>query len=262
MDNSNQAEREWMFVVGLILMGLGVLLSTIFVFFFLIGIPAFVLALSLIWFSKKPLKTRALSMILPVAIIPIFWLSLYGYSRIVPSSDPTNEELAWSAGSGQSSEPGAAEDFHDIAANNPPAVKEPMEWKTFRGGYFDVQYPASFTVESSGEEDGILFVAPDRSVQFYVFSPLWNGESKHYDVDPENEIVKQHSVEREGSRRITRLTYQDRTNHQMRSFEDVEDTLYNTRRIFGVFYSNQSAYSEYKDLYLKFKKSLKQYADH
>lgn len=108
----------------------------------------------------------------------------------------------------------------------------------------------------------MLFAAPDHSVRFYVFSPQWNGQSKLYEADPDNEVVKQHSIEREGSRRITRVTYQRRDNHHMRSFEDVEDTLYNTRRIFGVFYSNQNAYAEYRDLYLAFKRSLKQYADH
>ncbi len=199
-----------------------------------------------------------------VAAMLILWLPLYGCTKVEPSSDTNNAGVAGNAGQDSSLGASVAEPVHaDISpAVDSSVAKKPVEWKTFRGDYFDVQYPGSFTVESSGETDGMLFASPDHSVRFYVFSPQWNAQSKLYEADPEEEIVKQHSVEREGSRRITRVTYQRRDNHHMRSFEDVEDTLYNTRRTFGVFYSNQNAYAEYRDLYLTFKRSLKQYADH
>lgn len=208
----------------------------------------------------KTAKNNVLSLI---AIAMLFWVPFQGCASKGESAPEANHENV-EGNSGSDASPGGlvAEPVRaDSSAARVPVTESPEEWKTYRGEYFDVQYPGSFTVESSGETDGILFAAPDRSVRFYIFSPLWNGESKHYEIDPELEIVKQHSVEREGPRRITRITYQDRENHHLRSFEDVEDTLLNTRRIFGVFYTNQDSYSHYKDLYLKFKRSLRQYAD-
>jgi hypothetical protein len=142
-----------------------------------------------------------------------------------------------------------------------PAAPDRTEWKTFQGNYFDVRYPAAFSAASTDGKDGVLCMSPDGLVAFYVYSPQWNGASAISKIDEASEVVKLRSTEVAGSRRIVRVTYERKDDHRMRSFEDVEDTLSNTRRIFGIMYSTPQKYSEYRDAYLKFKGSLKQYAD-
>ena len=55
--------------------------------------------------------------------------------------------------------------------------------KTFKGAWFEVDYPSNFKVQpsmkSATSENGVesaFFTSPDKSVQFYVFSPQWAGQ--------------------------------------------------------------------------------------
>ena len=136
----------------------------------------------------------------------------------------------------------------------------PVSWKTFRGDFFDVEYPGDFKARPTDGKDGVLCTSPDGLVAFYIYSPQWNGKSQLYAIDG-GEVLKQQSTEVAGSRRIVRVTYQRKADGHIRAFEDVEDTLTNTRRTFGVFYASPEAYAHHKDDYLRFKRSLKQYAD-
>ncbi len=56
--------------------------------------------------------------------------------------------------------------------------------KVYNGAWFDIKYPSSFTVRESiksvsGEGyESAFFISPDKSVEFYIFSPQWRGEAK------------------------------------------------------------------------------------
>lgn len=134
-------------------------------------------------------------------------------------------------------------------------------WKTYKGEWFDVRYPADFTVVGTGEEDGVSFRSPDREVEFYVFSPLWNGTSAVAQQHDVNEDVETMTQERSGSALIRRFTYLAKDGSYRRSFEDTEDTTHNTRHIFGVRYRSLNALARYRADYMTFKKSLQQYSD-
>jgi len=139
-------------------------------------------------------------------------------------------------------------------------------WRVYEGAWFKIKYPAAFAVHpsqrnSSGEgHDSVFFTAPDGSVEFYVFSPQWNGEPNDIEIKTGEVLVSQNS-EKRGEKTVRRVTIRARNNSYSRSFEDTEDSATNTRKVFGIKYRNQNAYSSYRQTYLTFKQSLTQFAD-
>ena len=140
-------------------------------------------------------------------------------------------------------------------------------WRTYRGAWFEIKYPPGFRVRpslTSGSAQGYdsaFFSSPDGSVEFYIFSPQWNGEPADIEVNPATEVSVSQNMERSGSRTVRRVTIRARDNSSLRSFEDVEDHQLNTRRVLGIKYRDQAAYNRYRQAYLTFKGSLTQFAD-
>lgn len=139
-------------------------------------------------------------------------------------------------------------------------------WFTYKGAWFEVRYPSTFKVRpslrssSASGFDSAFFAAPDSSVEFYVFSPQWNGEPSDIQITSGEVLVSQTS-EKRGDKTVRRVTVKARDNSYSRSFEDTEDSATNTRKVFGIKYRDQSAYSRYRQTYLTFKQSLTQFAD-
>lgn len=165
----------------------------------------------------------------------------------------------------------------DVVTENPsggstgetPATKASSvtDWKTYTGAWFKVQYPANFEVvareessTSSEGNDGVSFVSPDGSIEFYVFSPQWSGESQWVHAK-EGEAKSESSTEAEGSQTTTWVTLAGPKGAYERSYADTFDPTLNTRHIFGFRYPNKAAYGEWKEVYVKFKQSLEQFAD-
>ncbi len=139
-------------------------------------------------------------------------------------------------------------------------------WLPYRGAWFKIDHPASFTVvnrerSASGQGyEAASFVSPDGLVEFYVFSPQWRGESQW--VKPragEREIAR--SVENNGDRTATYVTYAGPGGAYERAYVEMRDAMSNTNWFFGIQYKSKSAYDRYRSLYLQFKASLVQYAD-
>lgn len=139
-------------------------------------------------------------------------------------------------------------------------------WLTYKGAWFEIKYPSSFRVRPSQRSssatgfESAFFTAPDGSVEFYVFSPQWNGQPRDIEIKASEVLVSQNS-ERRGNKTVRRVTVKARDNSYSRSFEDTEDSATNTRKVFGIKYRDQSAYSRYRQTYLTFKQSLTQLAD-
>ena len=155
---------------------------------------------------------------------------------------------------------------------NVPALAGPNyqggnNWRVYKGAWFEIKYPAAFRVRpsqrsSSGQGyDSVFFTAPDGSVEFYVFSPQWNGEPNDIELNAKYEVLVSQNTEHKGSLVVRRKTIKARDNSYTRSFEDTEDSATNTRKVFGIKYRNQDAYARYRQTYLTFKKSLTQFAD-
>lgn len=140
-------------------------------------------------------------------------------------------------------------------------------WLTYKGAWFEVKYPSNFKVRpssrsSSGQGyDSVFFSSPDGSVEFYVFSPQWNGDPADIEMNSQSEVQVSQSSDKQAGRIVRRMTIRARDNSYLRSFEDTEDTTTNTRKVFGIKYRNEAAYSRYRQSYLTFKQSLRQFAD-
>lgn len=140
------------------------------------------------------------------------------------------------------------------------------KWLTYKGAYFDIQYPANFRARGSLRTDGerydsAFFTSPDKKVEFYVYSPIWNGEPEDIEIDETTESYVSRNTEERNGIKIRRATIRAKDGSYVRSFEDTENTNTNNRTVFGIKYLDQAAYDKYRQTYLAFKKSIKQYAD-
>jgi hypothetical protein len=139
--------------------------------------------------------------------------------------------------------------------------------KTYKGAWFDIKYPSSFTVKpslkSSTSDKGYesaFFESPDRLVEFYVFSPQWSGNATDIDVKNSEKITAT-KTETTGHFIIKWWTIAAKNGSYTRSYQEKTDTQANTNWVIGIKYKNQGAFSKYKKQYLSFKASLVQYAD-
>ena len=155
-----------------------------------------------------------------------------------------------------------------------PSTKEEtrdITYATYEGGWFEIEYPSDFivndTIESNnpGLFDAAVFTSPEDNLDFYIYSPQWNGEPTDiaFMPDTENIVAKtSETVEKDDSIIIiNRYTYAAKDGSYTRSYEDIENTTLNARRVVGIQYSDQEAYDDYLEEYLHFKNSLIQYAD-
>lgn len=139
---------------------------------------------------------------------------------------------------------------------------------TFRGAWFEVDYPADFEARGSilsetagdGTFDSAIFTSPDGEVEFYIFSPLWGGEPDDIDLT-EGEKLSASEENKSEKNIVTFWTISGPRNSYLRSYQKTRNPQENTTRIVGIKYKNRKAYNRYKKQYLAFKFSLRQMAD-
>lgn len=154
------------------------------------------------------------------------------------------------------------------------------KWPIHSGAWFDVQYPPGFAARRvhqtwaavEDKYDAAFFSAPDKSVEFYVYSPQWNGEPTEMALLPRREVlVSQQTRRREWGRdfngeivhRVVArwFTARAKDGSYWRSWLDIEDVGIGTRKTFGIKYRDHKAYARYKFACLRFKNSLDQHGD-
>lgn len=145
-------------------------------------------------------------------------------------------------------------------------------WITYRGPWFDIDYPASFRPlghdaavgPGAYNQDSMRFTSPDGAVEFYVHSPLWSGQSA-WARPMRGETVFESHTSTEGSgptrKEFTWVTVAGLTDDYMRSWVEVHQPDLNVRYHLGVRYDTLTAYDRWKPEYEAFRKSLVQYAD-
>lgn len=152
-----------------------------------------------------------------------------------------------------------------LVVNSIPASASQGSWSSYKGAYFEIKYPAGFRVRPSQRSDenpdSAFFTAPDGSVEFYVFSPIWNGEPRDIEINEATESYVSQATQKKGGIKIRRMTMRAKDGSYLRSVEDTENTNTNNRTVFGIKYRDQAAYNKYRQTYLTFKKSIKQFAD-
>ena len=140
-------------------------------------------------------------------------------------------------------------------------------WQKYEGAWFEIRYPPGFRVRpsqpsaSANGYDSAFFFSNDGTVEFYVFAPQWNGMAQDIEIDATTETLVSQNVTRSGNKRIRRVTIRAQDGSYLRSYEDTEDVVTNTRKIFGIKYVNAAAYNRYRQSYVTFKASLVQFAD-
>lgn len=139
--------------------------------------------------------------------------------------------------------------------------------KTYRGAWFEVKYPKNFVAKgsipsaTSGKGfDSAFFTSPDGQVEFYIYSPQWNGKPTDIALKS-NEKKGKEQVVKNKNQVITYWTITAKNGSYTRSYQETRDELQNTSWVVGIKYKNQKAYNRYKKQYIAFKSSLEQFAD-
>jgi hypothetical protein len=149
------------------------------------------------------------------------------------------------------------------------ALAEPeQDWRLYKGAWFSIECPSDFTVRPSIKSrtsikgcDSAFFISPDGLVEFYVFSPQWNGEPSDISINTETEDMISEKTDKHGANTVRWFTIGAKDKSYLRSYVDRENKAQNTRFVTGIKYPDQDVYNNYREIYLKFAKSLKQYAD-
>ncbi len=146
------------------------------------------------------------------------------------------------------------------------------DWLTYRGPWFDIDYPAGFRPlgydhapgSDEFDEDGMRFLSPDGTVIFYVHSPLWSGDPAWPTVWPGETVLERNSstegagIERKRLRWVTVAAPQD---DYTRAWLELQQPELNVKYYLGIRYDSMAAYDRWRDEYARFKDSLVQYAD-
>lgn len=139
--------------------------------------------------------------------------------------------------------------------------------KAYRGAWFEITPPAGFKASPSiasagvpGQYDSVRFESGDKKVRFYIFSPQWAGETPDIAVQ-KDEIEKTDKTEKSGGFTRRWYTITSKNGGFTRSYVENTNEDKTIRWVIGVEYADQKSYEKYKGDYLKFKKSLRQFAD-
>ncbi len=140
--------------------------------------------------------------------------------------------------------------------------------KKYKGAFFEVSYPNHFTVKPSMPNSGgmdaydsAFFISPDKKVKFYIFSPQWSGEATDIAIDPNKETEKDVKITKNKKEENRWFTYVSKDGSKTRSYHEIVSADKSTVKIFGIEYEDKESYDKYKADYVKFKKSLQQFAD-
>jgi hypothetical protein len=159
------------------------------------------------------------------------------------------------------------------AINNPkpaPVDADAPQVKTYRGKFFEIQYPASFAAQPIDaarevESDAATFSAPDQSATFYVFSPQWAGEAPRIALDASKEIEVERRTGKGKSSGVdgsfTWITIAAKDKSYTRSYQRFEAGDNSIVWVIGLKYSSADALMRHQAAYARFKASLKQLAD-
>lgn len=140
--------------------------------------------------------------------------------------------------------------------------------KNFKGAWFEIWIPPNFKVtpslKSATSSEGCesaFFRSQDNKVEFYIFSPQWNGEPTDIAVNPSTEKQVASESKPYGNNVVTYYTIKANDGSYTRAYQDTKAKDESTRWVIGIKYTDQNAYNTYKNDYLKFKKSLQQFGD-
>jgi hypothetical protein len=175
-----------------------------------------------------------------------------------PPSKKSFEKSSSASNSERIDEPGGSENIPSNNEQNPGK---------FKGAWFEVAIPDGFKAISSLKSttadgyESAFFRSPDEKVEFYIFSPQWNGEPTDIKLDESKEKPITSETKSSGSNDITWYSIKANDNSYTRAYQDTKSKDGSIRWVVGIKYADQQSYDKYKTQYLDFKKSLVQFAD-
>ena len=143
----------------------------------------------------------------------------------------------------------------------------PAGWKSFRGNFFKIGVPPGFVATAQGERgsggksDAVRLWNEKLSVEFYVFSPQWNGQAIIKEVAQRTEVLTSRESKRVGNVLEEQLTITARDKSHIRFVVSRTKENENTNTTFGVRVPNMKVYEQIRPTYVRWKQSLEQYAD-
>jgi hypothetical protein len=150
-----------------------------------------------------------------------------------------------------------------------PAVASAEDtWPTYRGAWFEIDYPPDFSVSPSlespsmpGERDSAFFDAPDGNASFYVYSPQWGGDPVDIRLDADAETLASESESKKGDITVRWYTITAKDGSYSRSYQDRQDDLSGVRTVIGFRFRDGQARERHRAEYERFKASLRPFAD-
>lgn len=155
--------------------------------------------------------------------------------------------------------PGAAEEALPGAAAG--------DCKVYHGAWFEVCYPAAFTVHPSLPSrtaegyDSVLFEAPDGNTAFYVYVPQWGGRPTDIALDPGREILEAEKTEATSEYRVHWFTIAAKDGSYRRSYREMTGEHGAVLQVLGRRYRDEATRQQYADDYQRFCASLTAFAD-
>jgi len=153
------------------------------------------------------------------------------------------------------------------------------EFATYNAEWFRIDYPKDFTpsptfpIATDGdykyiETNEATFTSPDGNMEFFIYSPQWNGAPKDYLIKKENEKIvdvkeesADYSLDSDDPLAASHhwMTFEDKDGKYIRSYHSIKSEL--THHVFGIKYTHPTMYTRYRKAYVRFKESLQQFAD-
>lgn len=149
-----------------------------------------------------------------------------------------------------------------LSANETP----PPEWKLYHGNFFEIGVPPNFVERPEGKlvgdnrSDGVSLWNESQGVEFYVFSPQWNGVSP-WTKTKTAETLDSHESKTTGDVVEEQWTMTAKNKSYVRFVVSLTNTTLNTNRTFGIRIPNMKVYAKVKPTYVQWKRTLQQFAD-
>ncbi|MFZ9688115.1 MAG: hypothetical protein ACO3AW_09105 [Chitinophagaceae bacterium] len=140
--------------------------------------------------------------------------------------------------------------------------------KRYEGAWFTINYPSDFIVRNSMRSltsvegfDSAFFTSPDGLVEFYVFSPQSDGRPSDIEIRPQSEFLIDSDIREFKDKTEILYTIAAKDGSYKRSYREVKQYGGSMNWVLGIKYTSKRAYQKYQQAYVRFKKSLNQFAD-
>jgi hypothetical protein len=167
-----------------------------------------------------------------------------------------------------------AEEKAENNVENLGTVENESKESKYMGNWFEIIYPSDFIASPTEpltvweeisyiETDEASFSSPEGEVEFFVFSPQWDGEPKDYLDIRENEELLDEKTSQDEIYLITEKLFKEKSGLYFRKAESIRETLGDTKlhHVFGIKYKSEEDFEKYEQAYESFKASLVQFAD-